>query len=91
MSEKQISFVPERLVRTITLMKEDFFLLDDIEKFVSKEGFRIKTDSKLIRTAIQFADKAFNGDVLNIKEVAEKVLGEDGRTGDCFKASPILS
>tara|TARA_B100001093_G_C25932416_1_gene637396 strand:+ start:275 stop:472 length:198 start_codon:yes stop_codon:yes gene_type:complete len=59
---------------------------------VSKEGFRIKMDSKLIRTAIQIAHKALNGDALNIKEVAEKVLSEDGRTGSrLFQSKSILS
>ena len=49
-------------------------------------------DSKLIRTAIQIAHKALNGDALNIKEVAEKVLSEDGRTGSrLFQSKSILS
>ena len=70
----------ERLVRTITLTKDDLSLLDSIERFVSSGGHRIKTDSKLIRAAIQIAYKSLNKESYDLKEIAEKVLSEDGRT-----------
>lgn len=70
----------EKLVRTITLTKDDLSLLDSIERFVSSGGYRIKTDSKLIRAAIQIAHKALHNESFDLKEIAEKVLSEDGRT-----------
>ena len=70
----------ERLVRTITLTKDDLSLLDSIERYVSSGGYRIKTDSKLIRAAIQIAHKSLNNESYDLKEIAEKVLSEDGRT-----------
>ena len=70
----------ERLVRTITLTREDLSLLDGIEKYVSGGGYRIKTDSKLIRAAIQIAHKTLNKKSFDLGEIAEKVLSEDGRT-----------
>ena len=70
----------ERLVRTITLTREDLSLLDDIERFVSSGGYRMKTDSKLIRAAIQIAQKSLNKNPYNLADIAEKVMSEDGRT-----------
>ena len=70
----------ERLVRTITLSREDLSLLDDIERFVSSGGYRMKTDSKLIRAAIQIAQKSLNKKPYNLADIAEKVMSEDGRT-----------
>lgn len=80
MSIKENKQTTERLVRTITLTKEDLSLLDGIEKFVSSGGYRIKTDSKLIRAAIQIAHKTLNKKSFDLGEIAEKVLSEDGRT-----------
>ena len=48
---------PKRIVRTITLTGGDLALLDEIERTMSRTGQRIKTDSKLIRAAIQIASK----------------------------------
>jgi|OM-RGC.v1.031472558 hypothetical protein len=70
----------ERLVRTITLTREDLSLLDDIERFVSSGGYRMKTDSKLIRAAIQIAQKSLNKKPYDLADIAEKVMSEDGRT-----------
>jgi len=53
--------IPKRIVRTITLTEEDLFLLDGIERILSKSGQRVKTDSKLIRTAIQVAHDSLHG------------------------------
>ena len=72
--------LPKRVVRTITLTQEDLSLLDGIERMMSKTGQRIKTDSKLIRAAIQIAHKFINGENCDLMEVAEKVVREDGRT-----------
>ena len=72
--------LPKRVVRTITLTQEDLSLLDGIERMMSKTGQRIKTDSKLIRAAIQIAHKSINGEAFDLMEVAEKVVREDGRT-----------
>ena len=72
--------LPKRVVRTITLTQEDLSLLDGIERMMSKTGQRIKTDSKLIRAAIQIAHKSINGENCDLMEVAEKVVREDGRT-----------
>lgn len=72
--------LPKRVVRTITLTHEDLSLLDGIERMMSKTGQRIKTDSKLIRAAIQIANKSINGENCDLMEVAEKVVREDGRT-----------
>ena len=70
----------EKLVRTITLTREDLSLLDDIERFVSSGGYRMKTDSKLIRTAIQIAQKSLNKKPYVLGDIAEKVMSEDGRS-----------
>ena len=55
MDDKSASSLPKRVVRTITLTQEDLSLLDGIERVMSRTGLRIKTDSKLIRAAIQVA------------------------------------
>ena len=55
MEEKSASSLPKRVVRTITLTQEDLSLLDGIERVMARTGLRIKTDSKLIRAAIQVA------------------------------------
>ena len=44
------------------------------------QGQRIKTDSKLIRAAIQIASKSLNDEKYDLVEIAEKVVREDGRT-----------
>jgi len=72
--------LPKRIVRTITLTEDDLFLLDGIERILSKSGQRVKTDSKLIRTAIQVAHDSLNGKEYDVKQIAEKVVQEDGRS-----------
>ena len=72
--------LPKRIVRTITLTHDDLMLLDGIERVMSRTGQRIKTDSKLIRAAIQIASKALNDESFDLMEIAEKVVREDGRT-----------
>ena len=67
-----------KLDLTRFLTREDF--LDDIERTMSRTGQRIKTDSKLIRAAIQIASKSLNNEQLDLVEIAEKVVREDGRT-----------
>ena len=71
---------PKRIVRTITLTGGDLALLDEIERTMSRTGQRIKTDSKLIRAAIQIASKYLKNEQLDLVEIAEKVVREDGRT-----------
>jgi len=78
MEDKEIQ--AKRIVRTITLTSDDLALLDDIERTMSRSGQRIKTDSKLIRAAIQIASKSLNNEQLDLVEIAEKVVREDGRT-----------
>tara|TARA_B100000941_G_C28460686_1_gene530563 strand:- start:723 stop:992 length:270 start_codon:yes stop_codon:yes gene_type:complete len=78
MEEKELQ--PKRIVRTITLTNDDLALLDDIERTMSRTGQRIKTDSKLIRAAIQIASKSLNNEKYDLVEIAEKVVREDGRT-----------
>ena len=68
------------MVRTITLTQEDLALLDGIERVMSKTGLRIKTDSKLIRAAIQVANASLENQPYNVMEIAEKVVKEDGRS-----------
>jgi hypothetical protein len=41
---------------------------------------RIKTDSKLIRAAIQVAHASLQDESYNIMDIAEKVVKEDGRS-----------
>ena len=72
--------LPKRIVRTITLTEDDLFLLEGIERILSKTGQRVKTDSKLIRTAIQVAHQSLHGKTYDIKQIAEKVVQEDGRS-----------
>jgi len=72
--------LPKRIVRTITLTEDDLFLLDGIERILSKSGQRVKTDSKLIRTAIQVAHDSLHGKEYDVKKIAEKVVQEDGRS-----------
>jgi len=72
--------LPKRIVRTITLTEDDLFLLDGIERILSKSGQRVKTDSKLIRTAIQVAHDSLHGKEYDVKQIAEKVVQEDGRS-----------
>ena len=72
--------LPKRIVRTITLTEDDLFLLDGIESILSKSGQRVKTDSKLIRTAIQVAHDSLHGKEYDVKKIAEKVVQEDGRS-----------
>jgi hypothetical protein len=71
MEDKEIQ--AKRIVRTITLTSDDLALLDDIERTMSRTGQRIKTDSKLIRAAIQIASKSLNNEQLDLVEIAEKV------------------
>ncbi|MEC7800942.1 MAG: hypothetical protein VX609_06590 [Verrucomicrobiota bacterium] len=78
MDDKEVQ--PKRIVRTITLTNDDLALLDDIERTMSRTGQRIKTDSKLIRAAIQIASKSLNDEKYDLVEIAEKVVREDGRT-----------
>lgn len=78
MDDKELQ--PKRIVRTITLTNDDLALLDDIERTMSRAGQRIKTDSKLIRAAIQIASKSLNNEEYDLVEIAEKVVREDGRT-----------
>lgn len=80
MEEKSASSLPKRVVRTITLTQEDLSLLDGIERVMSRTGLRIKTDSKLIRAAIQVAHASLQDESYNIMDIAEKVVKEDGRS-----------
>ena len=80
MEEKSASSLPKRVVRTITLTQEDLSLLDGIERVMSRTGLRIKTDSKLIRAAIQVAHASLEDKSFNIMDIAEKVVKEDGRS-----------
>jgi len=80
MEDKTATGLPKRVVRTITLTQEDLALLDGIERVMSKTGLRIKTDSKLIRAAIQVANASLENQPYNVMEIAEKVVKEDGRS-----------
>ena len=80
MEENKESVLPKRVVRTITLTQDDLSLLDGIERVMSRTGQRIKTDSKLIRAAIQVAHSTLHEEPFDIMEVAERVVKEDGRT-----------
>jgi len=80
MEDNTDSALPKRVVRTITLTQEDLSLLDGIERVMSKTGQRIKTDSKLIRAAIQVAHATLHDEPYDVMEVAERVVREDGRT-----------
>jgi len=80
MAEGNDSKLPKRIVRTITLTEDDLSLLDGIERIISKTGQRIKTDSKLIRAAINVAHSSLHDQPYDLMEVADKVIKEDGRT-----------
>ncbi len=80
MEDNSESNLPKRVVRTITLTQEDLSLLDGVERAMSRTGLRIKTDSKLIRAAIQVAHASLQGESYDIVEIAEKVVKEDGRS-----------
>lgn len=80
MDENKESSLPKRVVRTITLTQDDLSLLDGIERVMSRTGQRIKTDSKLIRAAIQVAHSTLHEESFDIMQVAERVVKEDGRT-----------
>ena len=80
MTDKSNKSSIKRIVRTITLTAEDLSKLDGIERVISANGHRIKTDSKLIRAAISIANSTVNNEAYNIDDVAEKVIREDGRT-----------
>jgi len=80
MEENAAPNLPKRVVRTITLTQEDLTLLDGIERVMSRTGLRIKTDSKLIRAAIQVANASLQDQSYNVMEIAEKVVKEDGRS-----------
>jgi hypothetical protein len=80
MEEKSASSLPKRVVRTISLTQEDLSLLDGIERVMARTGLRIKTDSKLIRAAIQVAHASLQDESYNIMDIAEKVVKEDGRS-----------
>ena len=80
MAEGNDSKLPKRIVRTITLTEDDLSLLDGIERIISKTGQRIKTDSKLIRAAINVAHSSLHDQPYDLMEVADKVVKEDGRT-----------
>ena len=71
MEEKSSSTLPKRVVRTITLTQEDLSLLDGIERVMSKTGLRIKTDSKLIRAAIQVAHASLENENYNIMSLSK--------------------
>ena len=72
--------LPKRVVRTITLTEDDLNMLDDIERVLSKTGHRVKTDSKLIRAAVNVASRVLLGKSFDMNEIAEKVVREDGRS-----------
>lgn len=80
MDDNVQSGLPKRVVRTITLTQNDLALLDGIERVMSKTGLRIKTDSKLIRAAIQVAHASLENNSYDLMEIAEKVVKEDGRS-----------
>jgi len=80
MSDSTQPSMPKRVVRTITLTEDDLTMLDDIERVLSKTGNRVKTDSKLIRAAINVASSALHGKPFDVNEVAERVVREDGRS-----------
>ena len=72
--------LPKRVVRTITLTEDDLNMLDEIERVLSKTGHRVKTDSKLIRAAINVASRVLNSKSYDVNEIAERVVREDGRS-----------
>ncbi|MDG1132597.1 MAG: hypothetical protein P8N21_07885 [Opitutales bacterium] len=80
MSDTNEPNLPKRVVRTITLTEDDLNMLDEIERVLSKTGQRVKTDSKLIRAAINVASRVLHGKTYDVNEIAEKVVREDGRS-----------
>ncbi len=80
MANTNDSELPKRVVRTITLTEEDLGMLDEIERILSKTGHRVKTDSKLIRAAINVAARVLHSKPFDVAEIAEKVVREDGRS-----------
>ena len=80
MSEQEEQSLPKRVVRTITLTEDDLNMLDEVESVLSKTGHRVKTDSKLIRAAINVASRVLHGKSYDVNEIAEKVVREDGRS-----------
>ena len=80
MSETNEPNLPKRVVRTITLTEDDLNMLDEIERVLSKTGQRVKTDSKLIRAAINVASRVLHDKSYDVNEIAEKVVREDGRS-----------
>jgi hypothetical protein len=80
MTNQSESSLPKRVVRTITLTEEDLNMLDEVERVLSKTGHRVKTDSKLIRAAINVASRVLHGKTYDVNEIAEKVVREDGRS-----------
>ena len=77
---KSEQVLPKRVVRTITLTEEDLNMLDEIERVLSKTGHRVKTDSKLIRAAINVASRVLKDRSFDVNEIAERVVREDGRS-----------
>ena len=61
MSQQEEQSLPKRVVRTITLTEDDLNMLDEVERVLSKTGHRVKTDSKLIRAAINVASRVLHG------------------------------
>ena len=84
MNGKPTDNLTTKVVRTITLTHEDLTLLDGIEQVMSKTGQGVKTDSTLIRAAIQIAHKSITEEHFDLIEIAEKVVREDGRTASKF-------
>ena len=80
MIDQTESSLPKRVVRTITLTEEDLNMLDEVERVLSKTGHHVKTDSKLIRAAINVASRVLHGKSYDVNEIAEKVVREDGRS-----------
>tara|TARA_B100002019_G_scaffold98580_1_gene84912 strand:+ start:400 stop:669 length:270 start_codon:yes stop_codon:yes gene_type:complete len=78
--------LPKRVVRTITLTEDDLNMLDEIERVLSKTGHRVKTDSKLIRAAVNVASRVLQGKSYDVNEIAERVVLEDGRSLSKFVA-----
>ena len=77
---KSEQVLPKRVVRTITLTEDDLNMLDEIERVLSKTGHRVKTDSKLIRAAINVASRVLKNRSFDVNEIVERVVREDGRS-----------
>ena len=72
MTDQTESSLPKRVVRTITLTEEDLNMLDEVERVLSKTGHRVKTDSKLIRAAINVASRVLHGKSYDVNEIARR-------------------